>query len=547
MKTNITLFIFFLFLAALGAQPIIDPPAQLELLGIQPIYAQPIIDESYPQGEIRRHSFTLARSMKSGDQQHVYNAYYQFNPSQQGSMIMKLDGNTGDILWQTGLTPGINDSTYILIQDLRERSDGNIEGFGALIPYDPDRQFNPLFGQAIRLIFDVESGELLDHFYIVAGEPGSTSAGSLGSTWNQFFCFEEDVHYAHTLPVNGNPNRAMRIYQLNGDFGVIGDTTWVAPPDLDFWNFNNTGLLSLNPPLRIETGEHILPVGYDQFPADTAQNELLWIDDDAKIVRRADLTEVMGGASFMTVEPFGTVGYLVEGNYFNIINGNEPESYTSSGVVSKTGEVLGSNPNLKQFDNFMRAGSYAYYNDSTVLCVAADQEGNTLSVLALGLNGERETLGFIVPEDDNTSMIFGDMRLVDGRYQVNARVSRDTIIVNGDGILEQVRLGPWEYFMAFDAAELGAQVVSTQEAIPPTPIVELSPNPTQDVITVRSAQPITGRILVFDQLGQVYRDRDVEGVTEVQFQLGDLSSGAYFLQVQNEGGALLSRKIIKVE
>jgi hypothetical protein len=68
-----------------------------------------------------------------------------------------------------------------------------------------------------------------------------------------------------------------------------------------------------------------------------------------------------------------------------------------------------------------------------------------------------------------------------------------------------------------------------------------SPNPTKDLITLKSNKILNKQIKILDQFGRIMLESKIES-TETQIDLGELSSGIYFLQMEGQNNL---QKIIK--
>jgi hypothetical protein len=68
-----------------------------------------------------------------------------------------------------------------------------------------------------------------------------------------------------------------------------------------------------------------------------------------------------------------------------------------------------------------------------------------------------------------------------------------------------------------------------------------SPNPTKDLITLKSDKILNKQIKILDQFGRIILESKIES-TETQIDLGELSSGIYFLQMEGQNNL---QKIIK--
>ncbi len=93
---------------------------------------------------------------------------------------------------------------------------------------------------------------------------------------------------------------------------------------------------------------------------------------------------------------------------------------------------------------------------------------------------------------------------------------------NGDGWV--VKLGPYNNLIESESFNFS-----------------FSPNPTKDVITLKSDNILNKQIKILDQFGRIILDSKIES-KETQIDLGQLSSGIYFLQMEGQNNL---QKIIK--
>jgi len=79
--------------------------------------------------------------------------------------------------------------------------------------------------------------------------------------------------------------------------------------------------------------------------------------------------------------------------------------------------------------------------------------------------------------------------------------------------------------------------------------LNIYPNPNQGVftVTVSSANHITGTMSVSDQLGRIIKTQniDVTGTKQLPMELGNLSAGAYLLEINTGGGRSVKQFIVK--
>lgn len=71
----------------------------------------------------------------------------------------------------------------------------------------------------------------------------------------------------------------------------------------------------------------------------------------------------------------------------------------------------------------------------------------------------------------------------------------------------------------------------------------ISPNPASDIVTITAEKALTGNVWISNLKGQVFNTQLIEG-TSVEFEISTLPSGAYFVNLENDG-VVSSKKFIK--
>jgi hypothetical protein len=111
------------------------------------------------------------------------------------------------------------------------------------------------------------------------------------------------------------------------------------------------------------------------------------------------------------------------------------------------------------------------------------------------------------------------------------------ILVNGSNLFAGV-IGVWKRPLV----ELGLTSIARNNAEEMT--TELSPNPTNGIVTVRSATSSMSHVTVVNVLGEIVQQIDNPHSSEFTLDLSKLATGMYFVGITS-GGSLVSRMIIK--
>jgi len=137
-----------------------------------------------------------------------------------------------------------------------------------------------------------------------------------------------------------------------------------------------------------------------------------------------------------------------------------------------------------------------------------------------------------------SNLFFGD-------YTKSARTGCEVYAAWSDG---RNNLGPKVYFARKNFCALGVNEISTVTGA--VQLTQLYPNPAQSQITLRltasKSEAVT--LQITDMTGRVLLSQQktlMVGQQDVTLQLAGLASGAYVLSVQNKGGLVATRNVVK--
>ncbi len=222
----------------------------------------------------------------------------------------------------------------------------------------------------------------------------------------------------------------------------------------------------------------------------------------------------------------GTYAYRLETKADNC-SSVDPSGITS-GKNSKNGGPIGGRPYTKNVDTL--CGYYKYTsvgNDTAEVFVTLKKNGSNIGGYPKKLTASAAYIYFELPFSSGTTP---------DTIRIDIQSSKWPVLPSNIGSVLYV-----------DNIYLKSSPLAIKENVNAPAVISVFPNPAKDVLYIRGEKEMTAQnITVYDAIGKIVRTQEISnGAALIQLNIGDLTNGLYYFQIQNQTGEIIRNKFIK--
>jgi Secretion system C-terminal sorting domain len=450
--------------------------------------------------------------------------------ARQGSYIKRINSLTGATLWEHHS----NRKTYNKLEldvNLYETASGDIQVFGHRLFTIGDIGFFPA-GMVYQKLLNGQTGVVLTRKWTEwdqGGQPNLNSYGVLGvfaplpNSSQVLNCeiapFGQD--YANIAIIDENCKIVDTSMHLSTPFGSASLSN----------SFRNNGIS------RLSNGNTVIGLTITGFEPDTSSifNELVWVDQVGKIMKRKEITTEINHSALGKVIPSGD-RFLYLGQSYADRSKRNFEQRSSVLIMDLDGQILFNEP-LMQHNGKLFGASVAVperSGDGFIYAVEAldsrclrfyhqkkDFSLNLLREICPTNPKHKFELSHVV-QASNGDVITGFLLQTDS---VSYDINTGTLISNFGGYDR--------YTMSLSAADLGL-LSDIDETIVQKNVMLIAPNPTRDVISIQFGEPTSGQISVFDLSGKLVMSQFVTDQLSLDLEAYGIPKGLYVVQFKND-------------
>lgn len=534
-KYYILLFCNFM----IGYTPIFGQPdpITIQFVEAQPLWEHIVFDTNFyevgEQPSINKYTVIHPhRSFRFDQDLVILSNCVNYNGEIYGYILEQLDILTGDTKWQNYST-FYNDGLQDVYREIYMRPDGQLEAIGMKRngPYVDTLFGGWSFGYGssnyVRKIFDYTTGELTDIFI------GRDSLTGLIPQDHIFLPLKFDSSY---LNIRNRLVEEDSMFMVVADFYQLDKQLSKVPPDpigsIPF-NEKSSAFLSFGQPQLFERINDTTIVGLffkDRYRPDKAVSQLLWMDisdiHDIQVIRSLETSEIVPvfkqSYAFFNFETAKERIYISQPFKDPLTS----ENTIFLAVISADGQLVHYLPTCVDDNHYYSSLKLLYSTDYSDYFVGQPSRTGRSGLDFLKLDITADSFEYIssltsaIPDEEFT------------RELTVATMYDDSIVIFGAYTKKvgEVQNSAVKYY-AFNASDLGIDLTTRVETIDKSDLVNVYPNPTTGIVRFDFDRPISGNIILYDQIGRKVCAYQVNDTQFYEADLNSMATGVYYAQV----------------
>ncbi len=512
-------------------------PITIQFIEAQPIWEHLVFDTNFydvgTQQNINKYTVVHPQQIFRFNQDLVLLNYcVNYNGEIFGYILEQLDIQSGEIKWQNYST-FYNNGFQDVYKEVYLRPDGNLETVGMKRhgPYVDTLFGNWSFGNGksnyVRKIFDYNTGELT-----IALIGKDSLSGIIPQDLNFFPLTIDSAYLNLQLSLKEDDNN----YMMFTDFYLLDEQLNVIPPkpigSIPYGK-EALDLLSFGQPQFFKKINDSTIVGLyfqDRYKLSDAKSKLIWMDisnaHDIHINYTLETSEVIPvykqSFAFLNFESSKQRIYITQ-PYKDPVSQINTSFLT---VVDIDGLTMNYLSNCVDNAHYYTNLKLLYSTDSSDFFVAMPSRTNRSGLDFLKLDVSADSLEYI---SSLTSANFDEEFT---RELAVATMYPDGIIVFGSITKKtgQVQNSAVKYY-AFHASDLGIDITTGISVCNQVEQTKLYPNPTTGIIRVEFEKITSGNIILYNQLGHMVGDFNLNITGYFDLDLSSFMPGVYYARI----------------